>query len=85
MPDPAQKARDVFRASFPDETTRSDHYRKLAKRRVAKQRTDTELADAVRQLVERTRREQGLPETVTDVAVLDRIAAHLAAGVPDAP
>ena len=39
---------------------------------------DRGLADAARKLVESTRRSQGLPATVTDEAVLDRVAALVA-------
>ena len=39
--------------------------------------------DAVRHLVAKTRAAQGLPPTITDVEVLDRIAALIKPGVPD--
>lgn len=39
----------------------------------------TDLAIAARRLVERTRKAQGLPLTITDAAALRRIAAILAA------
>jgi hypothetical protein len=41
-------------------------------------RSAPELEAAARQLVTRTRTEQGLPERVTDPAVLRRVAAALA-------
>jgi len=46
-------------------------------------RDDDALVDAAVRLAERTRRAQGLPATITDPAVLDRIAALIEGG-PDA-
>ncbi len=41
---------------------------------------DRTIADAARRLVESTRRAQGLPATVDDVAVLDKVAALISGG-----
>lgn len=43
-------------------------------------RRATVAPDAVAELIRRTRTDRGLPPTVTDPAVIDRVAAIVAAG-----